>query len=87
MCNRRRADARTTEQSRRGRGADNLNHLQRKTIQQICDSVKSFSLIAPGKGGLDKQRAGDIVNGANDAFDFTILRGRVRTRHSEMCPF
>jgi hypothetical protein len=41
--------------------------------------VKSFSPIAPGKGSLDKQRANDIVNGVNDAFGFTILRGRGRT--------
>jgi hypothetical protein len=49
--------------------------------------VKPFSPIAPGKGSLDKQHADDIVNGANDAFGFTILRGRVRTRHPELCPF
>jgi hypothetical protein len=49
--------------------------------------VKRFSPIARGKGSLDKQRVDDIVNGANDAFGFAILRGRVRTRHPELCPF
>jgi hypothetical protein len=49
--------------------------------------VKPFSPIAHRKGSLDKQRAVDIVNEANDVFDFAILRGRVRTQHHEMCPF
>jgi hypothetical protein len=49
--------------------------------------VKPFSPIAPEKGSLNKQHADDIINGANDVFDFTILRGRVRTRHPELCPF
>jgi hypothetical protein len=49
--------------------------------------VKPFSPITPRKGSLDKQRADDIVNGANDVFDFTILRGHVSTRHLELCLF
>jgi hypothetical protein len=49
--------------------------------------VKPFSPIAPEKGSLDKQHADDIVNGVNDALGFTILRGRVRTRHPKLCPF
>jgi hypothetical protein len=49
--------------------------------------MKPFSPIAPGKRSLDKQRADDIVNGANDALGFTILRGRVRTRYLELCRF
>jgi hypothetical protein len=49
--------------------------------------VKPFSPIAPEKESLHKQRADGIVNGANDAFGFTILRGRVRTQHPELCPF
>jgi hypothetical protein len=49
--------------------------------------VKPFSPKTPENGGLDKQRTDDIVNGANDVFGFTILRGRVRTRHPELCSF
>jgi hypothetical protein len=49
--------------------------------------VKPFSPITPRKGSLNKQRVDDIMNRANDAFGFTILRGRVRTRQSELCPF
>jgi hypothetical protein len=49
--------------------------------------VKPFSPIVPRKGSLNKQRADDIINGANDVFGFTILRGRVSTRHPELCPF
>jgi hypothetical protein len=39
--------------------------------------MQSFSLITLGKGSLDKQSTDDIVNGTNDMFDFTILRGCV----------
>jgi hypothetical protein len=49
--------------------------------------MKPFSPITQMKGSLDKQCAYDIVNGANDASDFIILRGRVRTRHPELCSF
>jgi hypothetical protein len=49
--------------------------------------MKPFSPLAPEKGSLDKQCADDIVNGVNDVFNFTILRGLVRIRHPEMCPF
>jgi hypothetical protein len=47
--------------------------------------VKSFCLIAPGKGSLNQQSADDIVNRMNNTFSFTILWGRVRTRHPELC--
>jgi hypothetical protein len=49
--------------------------------------VKTLSPIMLGKGSLDKQCADDIINGANNAFSFTIPRGRVRTRHPELCSF
>jgi hypothetical protein len=49
--------------------------------------VKLFSPIAFRKESLNKQRTNNIVNGANDTFFFTIMRGRVRTRHPELCPF
>jgi hypothetical protein len=63
----------------------NLNSLCRKAVQEVCSSVQSFSLITPGKGSLDKQSADDIVNGTNDTFNFTILRGCVWARHPELC--
>jgi hypothetical protein len=47
--------------------------------------VKSFCPITPGKGSLNQQSADDIVNGTNNTFSFTILWGRVRTRHPELC--
>jgi hypothetical protein len=47
--------------------------------------VQSFSPITSGKGSLDKQSADDIVNGTNDTFNFTILRGFVWARHLELC--
>jgi hypothetical protein len=47
--------------------------------------VQYFSPITSGKGSLDKQSADDIVNGTNDMFGFTILRGCVWARHPELC--
>jgi hypothetical protein len=47
--------------------------------------VQSFSPITSGKGSLNKQSANDIVNGTNDTFGFTILRGCVWARHPELC--
>jgi hypothetical protein len=64
-----------------------LNRCRWKTVQQVGGSVKILSPITPGKGSLDKQCADDIINGANNVFGFTILRGRVRTRHPELCSF
>jgi hypothetical protein len=55
----------------------NLNSICRKSVHEVCSSVQSFNPITPGKGSLDKQSADDIVNGANDTFDFTILCGYV----------
>jgi hypothetical protein len=47
--------------------------------------VKSFCLITSGKGSLNQQSADDIVNRMNNTFSFTVLWGRVRTRHPELC--
>jgi hypothetical protein len=47
--------------------------------------VQSLSPITPGKGSLDKQSADDIINGTNDTLGFTILRGCIWARHSELC--
>jgi hypothetical protein len=47
--------------------------------------VQSFSPITFRKGSLDKQNADNIVNGTNDTFGFTILRGCVWARHPELC--
>jgi hypothetical protein len=46
--------------------------------------VKSFWLITPEKGNLNQQNADDIVNRTINMFSFTILWGRVRTRHLEL---
>jgi hypothetical protein len=64
-----------------------LNHRRWKTVQQVGGSVKTLNPITPQKGSLDKQFADDIINSANNAFGFTMLRGRVRTRHPELCSF
>jgi hypothetical protein len=49
--------------------------------------VQSFSPITPGKGSLDKQSADDIVDGTNDTFGFTILRGCVWDAIRSYVPF
>jgi hypothetical protein len=46
--------------------------------------VKSFGPITPGKRSLNQQSADGIVNRKNNTFRFTILWGRVRTRHPEL---
>jgi hypothetical protein len=63
----------------------NLNSLYRKGVQKVYSSVQFFSPIMPGKGSLDKQSADDNINETNDTFGFTILRGCVWARHSELC--
>jgi hypothetical protein len=45
----------------------------------------SFCPIMLGKGSLNQQSVDDIVNRTNNTFNFTILWGRVRTRHPELC--
>jgi hypothetical protein len=47
--------------------------------------VQFFSPITPENVSLDKQSADDIVNGTNDTFGFTILRGCVWARHPKLC--
>jgi hypothetical protein len=47
--------------------------------------VKSFYPITPEKESLNQKSADDIVNRTNNTFSFTILWGRVRTRHPELC--
>jgi hypothetical protein len=47
--------------------------------------VKSFCPITLGKRSLNQQSADDIVNRTNNTFSFTILWGRVRTQHLELC--
>jgi hypothetical protein len=47
--------------------------------------VKSFCPITPEKRSLNQQSVDDIVNQTNNMFSFTILWGRVRTRHPELC--
>jgi hypothetical protein len=63
----------------------NLNSLCWKVVQEVCSFVQSFSPIMPRKESLDKQCVDDIVNGMNDTFSFTILRGCVWARHLELC--
>jgi hypothetical protein len=47
--------------------------------------VNAFYPITPRKISLDQQSEDDIVNRMNNTFTFTILWGRVRTHHLELC--
>jgi len=57
--------------------------LGRKKVQQICSSAEC-GCPKPGRNAsLKKKRANDIVDGPNDAFSFTVLRGGVWTGHAQ----
>jgi len=54
-----------------------------KNVQQICSSAEC-GCPKPGRNAsLKKKRANDIVDGPNDAFSFTVLRGGVWTGHAQ----
>jgi hypothetical protein len=58
------------------------DHLDGEAIQQICGSVRPFYLVASQNRRLKNQVTDHIINGAENALDFTILRRSVWTRHS-----
>jgi hypothetical protein len=46
--------------------------------------MQRLSPIRRWHARLKQEGANDIISSANDSFSFTILRGRVRTRHAEL---
>jgi hypothetical protein len=55
--------------------------------QQICGGVEPFYPVASRNRSLKKQGMQHIIDGANDAFGFTVLRRSVGTRHPQKYPF
>jgi hypothetical protein len=58
-----------------------------EAVQQICGGVELFYPVANRNRSLKKQGTQHIIDGANDAFDFTVLRRSVVTRHPQKDPF
>jgi hypothetical protein len=58
-------------------------HLGGEVVQQMYDGVEPFYLVASWNRSLKEQGAQYIINGMKDAFDFTILRRSVWTRHPQ----
>jgi hypothetical protein len=52
-----------------------------EAVQQICGGVEPFYPVASRNRSLKKQGTQHIIDGANDAFSFTVLRRSVGTRH------
>jgi hypothetical protein len=50
-------------------------------IQQICGGVEPFYPVANRNRSMKEQGTQHIIDGAKDAFDFTVLRRSVGTRH------
>jgi hypothetical protein len=58
-----------------------------EAVQQICGSVEPFYPVASRNRSLKKQGTRHIIDGVNDAFNFTVLRRSVGTRHPQKDPF
>jgi hypothetical protein len=58
-----------------------------EVVQQICGGVARFYPVASQNRSLKKQGAQHIINGAEDALDFTVMWRSVGTRHPQKCPF
>jgi hypothetical protein len=58
-----------------------------EAVQQICGGVEPFYPVASRNRSLKKQGTRHIIDGANDAFDFTVLWRSVGTRYPQKDPF
>jgi hypothetical protein len=58
-----------------------------EAVQQICGGVEPFYPVASRNRSLKKQGTQHIIDGANNAFGFTILRRSIGTRHPQKDPF
>jgi hypothetical protein len=67
--------------------AGRADRLGGEAAQQICDGVEPFYLVASWNRSMKKQGAQHIINGAEDALDFTVLRRNVGTRHPQKYSF
>jgi hypothetical protein len=63
------------------------NRLGGEAVRQICGGVKPFYPVVSWNRSLKKQGAQHIIDGAEDALDFTIPWRSVRIRHPQKYPF
>ena len=56
----------------------------RQKIKEVCGGAESFNPVGGRKTGLKKERANDIIDSANNAFSFPVLREGVGARHMKM---
>jgi hypothetical protein len=54
-----------------------------EAVQQICGGVEPFYPVVSRNRSLKEQGTQHIIDGAKDAFGFTILRRSVGTRHPQ----
>jgi hypothetical protein len=54
-----------------------------EAVQQICGGVEPFYPVASQNRSLKEQGTQHIIDGAKDAFGFTVLRRSVRIRHPQ----
>jgi hypothetical protein len=63
------------------------DRLSGEAVQQICGGVEQFYPIASPNRSMKEQGTQDIIDGAKDAFGFTVPRRSVGTRHPQKYPF
>jgi hypothetical protein len=63
------------------------DRLSGEAVQQICGGVEPFCPVASRDRSLKKHGAQHIIDGVEDALDFTILWRSVGTRHPQKYPF
>jgi hypothetical protein len=65
---------------------DHVDRLGGEEIQQICDGVEPFYPASQNRN-LKKQGTQHIIDSAEDALGFTVLRRSVGIRHPQKYPF
>jgi hypothetical protein len=58
-----------------------------EAVQQICGGVEPFYPVASWNRRLKEQGTQHIIDGAKDAFNFTVLQRSIGTRHPQKYPF
>jgi hypothetical protein len=58
-----------------------------EAVQQLSGGVKPFYPVASWNRSLKRQGVQHIINGADDALNFTVLWRSVGTRHPQKYPF
>jgi hypothetical protein len=64
-----------------------VDRLGKEAIQQICGGVEPFYPVASRHRSLKKLGTQHIIDGAEDALSFTVMRRCIWTRHPQKYPF